>query len=122
LRRRSASRSASLPVTSAAGSTRSCREASGRARSARPLVRDQRFFRLLDHRERLSCRDREPGISLVTIILTLFTWPYIARIVRGQTLLVREQDISRPVFAFLHKEAQHTMRQIPVSNHVKAGS
>ena len=34
----------------------------------------------------------QPGISLVTIILTLFTWPYIARIVRGQTLLVREQD------------------------------
>ena len=34
----------------------------------------------------------KPGIRLVTLILILFTWPYIARIVRGQTLHVREQD------------------------------
>ena len=34
----------------------------------------------------------QPGIGLVVLILALFTWPYIARIVRGQTLVVREQE------------------------------
>lgn len=34
----------------------------------------------------------QPGIGLVVLILALFTWPYIARIVRGQTLVIREQE------------------------------
>jgi ABC-type dipeptide/oligopeptide/nickel transport system permease subunit len=34
----------------------------------------------------------QPGVGLVVLILALFTWPYIARIVRGQTLVVREQE------------------------------
>jgi peptide/nickel transport system permease protein len=34
----------------------------------------------------------QPGISLVVILLSLFTWPYIARIVRGQTLVLRQQE------------------------------
>jgi peptide/nickel transport system permease protein len=34
----------------------------------------------------------EPGITLVTFIIALFTWPYIARIVRGQVLSIREKE------------------------------
>jgi peptide/nickel transport system permease protein len=34
----------------------------------------------------------EPGISLVTFIIALFTWPYIGRIVRGQVLSIREKE------------------------------
>ena len=34
----------------------------------------------------------QPGIGLVVVILSLFTWPYVARIVRGQTLVLRQQE------------------------------
>ncbi len=34
----------------------------------------------------------QPGIGLVVIILALFTWPYIARIVRGQTLVIGQAE------------------------------
>ncbi len=34
----------------------------------------------------------QPGITLVTFIIALFTWPYIARIVRGQVLSLREKE------------------------------
>jgi peptide/nickel transport system permease protein len=34
----------------------------------------------------------QPGISLVVLIISLFTWPYIARIVRGQVLSIREKE------------------------------
>jgi peptide/nickel transport system permease protein len=34
----------------------------------------------------------KPGISLVTFIIALFTWPYVARIVRGQVLSLREKE------------------------------
>ena len=34
----------------------------------------------------------EPGMLLVTIIVALFSWPYIARIVRGNTLSIREKE------------------------------
>ena len=34
----------------------------------------------------------EPGVSLVTAIIALFTWPYIARIVRGQVLTIRNKE------------------------------
>lgn len=34
----------------------------------------------------------QPGISLVVLIITLFTWPYIARIVRGQVISIRERE------------------------------
>ena len=33
-----------------------------------------------------------PGIALVIAIIALFSWPYIARIVRGYTLSVRERE------------------------------
>ncbi|GBC86076.1 Glutathione transport system permease protein GsiD [bacterium HR12] len=34
----------------------------------------------------------QPGISLVTAIIALFTWPYIGRIVRGQVLTIRNKE------------------------------
>jgi peptide/nickel transport system permease protein len=34
----------------------------------------------------------EPGISLVTAIIAVFTWPYIGRIVRGQVLTIRNKE------------------------------
>jgi peptide/nickel transport system permease protein len=34
----------------------------------------------------------QPGIRLVVLILALFSWPYIARIVRGQTLAIRDKE------------------------------
>lgn len=34
----------------------------------------------------------KPGIGLVVLIIALFTWPYIARIVRGFTLSIREKE------------------------------
>jgi ABC-type dipeptide/oligopeptide/nickel transport system permease subunit len=34
----------------------------------------------------------QPGISLVVFIIALFNWFYIARIVRGQTLSLRERE------------------------------
>jgi len=34
----------------------------------------------------------KPGIWLVTLIIALFSWPYMARIVRGQTLSLRERE------------------------------
>lgn len=34
----------------------------------------------------------KPGVPLVTFILALFGWTYIARIVRGQTLSLRERE------------------------------
>jgi peptide/nickel transport system permease protein len=34
----------------------------------------------------------QPGLSLVIAIIVLFTWPYIARIVRGFTLSLREKE------------------------------
>jgi peptide/nickel transport system permease protein len=34
----------------------------------------------------------QPGIRLVVAVIALFTWPYIARIVRGYTLSLRERE------------------------------
>jgi peptide/nickel transport system permease protein len=34
----------------------------------------------------------QPGLSLVIFIIVLFTWPYIARLVRGFTLSIREKE------------------------------
>lgn len=34
----------------------------------------------------------EPGVTLVTGIIALFTWPYIGRIVRGQVLTIRNKE------------------------------
>ena len=34
----------------------------------------------------------KPGLALVMIIVAVFSWPYIARIVRGNTLSIREKE------------------------------
>jgi peptide/nickel transport system permease protein len=34
----------------------------------------------------------QPGLKLVIFVIALFSWPYIARIVRGQTLSLREKE------------------------------
>jgi peptide/nickel transport system permease protein len=34
----------------------------------------------------------KPGLTLVIFVISLFTWPYIARIVRGNTLSLRERE------------------------------
>lgn len=34
----------------------------------------------------------KPGLSLVVFIIAVFSWPYIARIVRGNTLSIREKE------------------------------
>ena len=34
----------------------------------------------------------KPGLTLVIFVISLFSWPYIARIVRGQTLSIREKE------------------------------
>lgn len=34
----------------------------------------------------------EPGLSLVIFIIAIFSWPYVARIVRGVTLSLREKE------------------------------
>ena len=34
----------------------------------------------------------KPGLSLVIVIISLFTWPYVARLVRGNTLSLRERE------------------------------
>jgi peptide/nickel transport system permease protein len=34
----------------------------------------------------------EPGVVLVIIVISLFTWPYVARIVRSTTLSLREKE------------------------------
>ena len=34
----------------------------------------------------------EPGLMLVIFVIALFSWPYIARIVRGNTLSIREKE------------------------------
>jgi peptide/nickel transport system permease protein len=34
----------------------------------------------------------KPGTTLVIVIISLFTWPYVARLVRGNTLSLRERE------------------------------
>jgi peptide/nickel transport system permease protein len=34
----------------------------------------------------------KPGLALVIFVISIFTWPYIARIVRGNTLSLRERE------------------------------
>ena len=34
----------------------------------------------------------QPGLMLVSLIIGLFSWPYIARIIRGQVLSLREKE------------------------------
>jgi peptide/nickel transport system permease protein len=54
----------------------------------------------------------QPGIGLVVLILALFTWPYIARIVRGQTLVIREQEFVNAARGFGASHAKTMFAEI----------
>lgn len=54
----------------------------------------------------------QPGIGLVVIILALFTWPYIARIARAQTLIIREQEFVHAARGFGASHLQVMFREI----------
>lgn len=34
----------------------------------------------------------KPGVALVIIVITLFSWPYIARVIRGNVISLREEE------------------------------
>ena len=34
----------------------------------------------------------QPGLTVVIAVIVLFTWPYVARVVRGDTLSLREKE------------------------------
>ncbi len=48
--------------------------------------------RVRGERRRLSGGLIQPGLMLVSLIIGLFSWPYIARIIRGQVLSLREKE------------------------------
>lgn len=54
----------------------------------------------------------QPGIGLVAGILALFTWPYIARIVRGQTLVIRQQEFVNAARGFGASHVKTMFREI----------
>ena len=67
------------------------RRRDARAAAAPDLDRDRRGVQL--DQEGLPRRARSsPGCRVVIVVIALFTWPYIARIVRGFTLSLREKE------------------------------
>ncbi len=55
----------------------------------------------------------KPGLTLVIFVIALFTWPYIARIVRGNTLSLREREFI---------EASRSLGRDPHPDHVPGGA
>jgi ABC-type dipeptide/oligopeptide/nickel transport system permease subunit len=53
-----------------------------------------------------------PGIGLVILILVMPSWPYLARIVRGQTLSLREQEFVATARALGASHRQVMFREI----------
>jgi peptide/nickel transport system permease protein len=54
----------------------------------------------------------KPGVSLVIVIVALFTWPYIGRIVRGQVLSLREKEFVEAARAQGANSARIMFREI----------
>jgi peptide/nickel transport system permease protein len=54
----------------------------------------------------------QPGVSLVVVIIALFSWPYIARIVRGQVLTLREKEFVEAARAQGSSNARIMFREI----------
>ncbi len=52
------------------------------------------------------------GRTLVIVIIVLFGWPYIARIVRGQTLMLREQEFVEAARAVGASNARIMFREL----------
>src|SRR5262249_36339382 len=54
----------------------------------------------------------QPGLSLVIAIIVLFTWPYVARIVRGFTLSLREKEFVEASRSLEASDARIIFREI----------
>jgi len=54
----------------------------------------------------------KPGVLLVSYVIGLFTWPYIARIVRGQVLSLREKEFIEAARAQGAGDARIIFREI----------
>jgi ABC-type dipeptide/oligopeptide/nickel transport system permease subunit len=54
----------------------------------------------------------EPGIGVVTFVIALATWPYVARIVRGQVLSLREREFVEAARATGASDARILAREI----------
>ena len=64
-----------------------------RARAAAAAARDRhRGLLRRERRTAASTASCSPGSSLVIFVISAFTWPYIARIVRSTTLSLREKE------------------------------
>ena len=56
----------------------------------------------------------QPGLSIVIFIIALSNWPYIARIMRGQVLSLREKEfVEASQLARRHEPAHHLPRHPP---------
>jgi peptide/nickel transport system permease protein len=53
-----------------------------------------------------------PGLWLVSYVIGLFSWPYIARIVRGQTLSLREKEFVEAARSLGASNLRIVMREI----------
>jgi ABC-type dipeptide/oligopeptide/nickel transport system permease subunit len=54
----------------------------------------------------------KPGLTLVSLVIGLFSWPYIARIVRGQVLSLREKEFVEAARALGATNRQIMFREI----------
>lgn len=54
----------------------------------------------------------QPGIGLVTVILALFSWPYIGRIVRGQVISLREYEFVLAAHSLGARDSRIMFREI----------
>jgi peptide/nickel transport system permease protein len=54
----------------------------------------------------------QPGISLVVFVISAFTWPYIARIVRSTTLSLREREFVEAARSLGASDARIIFREI----------
>jgi ABC-type dipeptide/oligopeptide/nickel transport system permease subunit len=54
----------------------------------------------------------KPGVLLVSYVIGLFTWPYIARIVRGQVLSLREKEFIEAARAQGARDGRIIFREI----------
>jgi peptide/nickel transport system permease protein len=54
----------------------------------------------------------KPGLMLVSLIIGLFSWPYIARIIRGQVLSLREKEFVEASRSLGSSNMRIVMREI----------
>jgi peptide/nickel transport system permease protein len=54
----------------------------------------------------------QPGLSVVIMVIALFSWPYVARIVRGQTLSLREKEFVEAARSLGASNSRIIMRDI----------